>query len=200
MSIVGIGLASGGYLLMRAPRCSKCRVKMILMGEQEDDAHLTPVERTEEKIGAVDHEVWLCSQCGEIRKKNWSAALGHFSRCEECGAKAVDSSVRIVEAPTYSHAGQRRVDTECAHCGHKSSYTTMIPRLEERRYEPSRSSSSSRSYRSHSSSSSSSGSSSSRSSGFGGGSSSSGGSSSGSSSSSGYSGGSSSGGGASGKW
>lgn len=183
LSILGATLAGVGYFLMRTLRCPRCRVKMTLMSEQEDDAHLTSAERTEERIGAVEHEIWLCLQCGETRKKSWARAFSGFSRCDGCGAKAVQSTFRVIESPTYSSSGTRRVDTSCAHCSQKQSYTVAIPRLEEEhRYESSSSSSSSRSFRSHSSSSSSS--SSSRSSSRG----------------SGFGGGRSSGGGASGKW
>lgn len=35
---------------------------MKLLEEREDDAYLTPAERTEDKIGSVNHEIWMCAQ------------------------------------------------------------------------------------------------------------------------------------------
>ncbi len=190
-----VGLLGGvGYFALRAPRCRKCGLPMTLLGEREDDAHLTPAERTEEEIGSVNHEIWLCSQCGETRKKAWfdifSGTPGYI-RCASCGAKAVESTSLIVASPTYHSEGERRVGTSCAHCGHQTSRSVTIPRLVETRnddsdrWSSSSSSSSSAAAGLVASSSSFSSSSSSSSSDSG---------------SSGYSGGESSDGGASGSW
>lgn len=156
-ALAGLGL-TGAYFLRRAPRCGQCRIAMHLLDEQQDDTHLTPVERTEESINAIDHQVWMCSQCGATRKRAWSRLFSGYSRCSSCQAKAVRSSSTILQSPTYSSTGTRRVDTSCAHCGHRASYTQTIPRLEKR----TSSSSSSWSSSSRSSSSRSSGGSSSR--------------------------------------
>jgi len=174
-ALAGLGV-TGGYFLKRAPRCKQCRIAMNLLEEQQDDAHLTPAERSEERIGSIDHQIWMCPQCGEMKKRARSKIFSGFSRCSSCQARAVRSTSWVIQRPTYSSSGTGRVDTLCAHCGHQTSYTTVLPRLERPR--PATSSRSSSGFSSSSSSSSSSRSSSSRSSG----------------------GGSSSRGGASGKW
>jgi uncharacterized protein len=161
-ALAGLG-ATGAYFLGRAPRCKQCRIAMHLLEEQQDDAHLTPAERTEERIGSIDHQIWMCQQCGEMRKRARSR-FSSYSRCSSCQTKAVQSTSSVIESPTYSSSGTRRVDTSCAHCGHQASYTQTIPRLERPR--PATSSRSSSSWSSSSRSSSSS-SSSSRSSGGG---------------------------------
>jgi uncharacterized protein len=196
-AFLGFCLAAVVYFLSRPPRCSRCRIPMRLVGEQEDDAYLTPTEKTEERVGSVNYKIWLCPQCGESRKKFWLRLTSSYSKCTSCSARAVLSKSWVLENPTYSSSGTRRVDTACAHCGRQESFMVAIPPLERPRpASSSRRSSSSSSFLSSgssrstgsSSASSSSSSSSSRSSGSGGG------------SSSGYSGGSSSGGGASGSW
>jgi len=181
-TLAGLGLIGAGGFLMRAPRCSQCRIAMTLLDEREDDAHLTPAERTEERIGSVNYEIWVCPQCGKTKKRSWTRLFSGYSRCSSCGAKAVQSTSLVIERPTYSSSGTKRVSTSCAQCGRKSSSTVAIPRLERPRPATSSSSSSwlSSSRRFSSGGSSSSSHSSSRSSGFGGG--------------------RSSGGGASGKW
>jgi uncharacterized protein len=183
-------VGGAGYFALRAPRCRKCRVPMTCLNEQEEDAYLTPAEKTEEDLGSVRHTIWLCSGCGESRKRSWSALGSGYSRCASCGAKAAQSTSWVVVSPTYSSAGERRVDTSCAHCNHRTSCTVEIPRLVETRDDDSDRWSSS-----------SSGSSSVASAGFVASVSSSDTSSGSSDSgSSGYSGGESSGGGASGSW
>lgn len=136
MVLGGLALIGGCYLLMRAPRCKQCRVAMKLLEEHEDDAYLTPAERTEDRIGSVNHEIWLCAQCGQTKKRSWSgffAEASGYSRCPSCKAKALRTTTMIVEPPTHQSDGERRVDTSCAHCGHQASSKVAIPRLIETR-------------------------------------------------------------------
>ena len=128
-ALAGLGL-TGGYFLRRAPRCGQCRIAMHLLDEQQDDAHLTQVERTEENIKSIDHQVWMCPQCGAMRKRAWSRFFSGYSRCSSCRAKAAKSTSTILRSPTYSSSGTKRVDTSCAHCGHQTSHTVTIPRLQ----------------------------------------------------------------------
>lgn len=139
-TLAGLG-ATGAYFLRRAPRCRQCRIAMHLLDEQQDDAHLTPAERSEEKFNSVDHQVWMCPQCGETRKRASSRLLSGYSRCSSCGAKTARSTSREIQGPTYSSPGTRRVETSCAHCGHQTSYTVAIPRLQRSQATSSRSSS-----------------------------------------------------------
>jgi uncharacterized protein len=146
-ALAGLG-GTGAYFLGRAPRCKQCRIPMSLMEEQQDDAYLTPVERTEEKVGSMDHQIWMCSQCGESRKRA-RFRFSSYSRCSSCQAKAERSTSTVIRSPTYSSSGTKRVDTFCAHCGHQASHTQTIPRLQ--RTSSSSGSSSSRSSSSRSS-------------------------------------------------
>jgi hypothetical protein len=50
-------------------RCPRCRARMERLGRVEAFAHLDGVERTEQLIGEVHHEVWSCPGCGEIAKR-----------------------------------------------------------------------------------------------------------------------------------
>lgn len=183
------------WLMVRPKRCPKCRTKMVLLSEAQDDAHLQPSERAEESIGSVNYKVWLCPACGEVKKTRRGALTSTYTPCPSCSARTLQAVSRTIQAADYDNGGLVQVDESCAHCAHRRSHTYATPQL--RRPAPAvrtevRSFSSSRS--SFFSSSSSSSSSSSRS-GFGGGRSSGG---SGGSSSGG--GGKSSGKGSSGRW
>ena len=129
-ALAGLGLTGGAYFLKRAPRCRQCRVVMNLLDEQQDDAHLTPAERSEERIGAIDHQVWMCPQCGEMKKRAWYKIFSGYNRCSSCQAKAARSTSSVIQSPTYSSTGTKRVNTSCAHCGHQASSIVTIPRLQ----------------------------------------------------------------------
>jgi uncharacterized protein len=187
--ILGVlALATVLAVKFRPVRCPKCREKMQLLGESEDDAHLQETERLEENIGSVDHKVWVCPACGELKKGSSVSWFSGYRNCPQCGVRALKADSWTVEEATYDHGGLVQTDEACASCSYKNSYTRSTSRLvrTETRDDSSSASAASASFLSSSSSSSSS---------------SSGSSSSGSSSSgSGFSGGSSSGGGASGSW
>lgn len=174
LSLLGFLVWSAFYKLV-PPRCRECRLRMVKLDESGDDLHLEPSEQSEERVGSVNHDVWLCNGCGQIRKRRWFMFGSGYSPCPKCNARTVTRNSTVLVAATYSHGGQVQVDQVCAHCGDRLSYTYSTARLEEIRTHSG--SSSSRGIRSSSSSRSSS-----------------------SRSSSGFGGGRSSGGGASGRW
>ncbi|MFL6231805.1 MAG: TPM domain-containing protein [Thermoanaerobaculia bacterium] len=187
--LLGAFFGTIGFVVLRTPRCSKCKQKMTMLDEQADDAYLEPSEKVEERIGSIDYQIWVCAACGERKKRRSSAFFSRYRNCPDCHAKTVSSTSVTLREATRWESGEVEVTQVCANCSFRSRYIRAIPRLEEPSYSSSSSSSSGSSFGSFSSSSGSSSSSSG-----------SGGSSSGGSSSSGFSGGSSSGGGASGSW
>ncbi|MFL6262832.1 MAG: TPM domain-containing protein [Thermoanaerobaculia bacterium] len=184
--LLGAFFGTIGFVVLRTPRCSKCKQKMTMLDEQADDAYLEPSEKVEERIGSIDYQIWVCAACGERKKRRGSSFFSRYRNCPDCHAKTVSSTSVTLREATRLESGEVEVTQVCANCSFRSRYIRAIPRLEEPSYSSSSSSSSGSSFGSFSSSS--------------GSSSSSSGSSSGGSSSSGFSGGSSSGGGASGSW
>jgi uncharacterized protein len=180
-------IVAGLVAVLRPRRCSQCGQKMELMDEASDDAHLDSAEQVEERIGSVDHQIWVCPGCGQTEKVGRSRWFSGYKECPRCLAKTLSSTSTTLEYATYDSGGLIRVDKSCANCPYTDSYTRITPRLERPREDDERWSSSSSSWSSSSSSSFSSSSSDSSSS-------------SSSSSGSGFGGGSSSGRGASGSW
>jgi uncharacterized protein len=126
----GAALAGGIWLLVRPHLCPKCRTKMVLLSEAQDDAHLQPSERTEERIGSVNYNIWHCPGCGEIRKTRWGRFFSGYSTCLSCSARTSISLYTTVLPATRNTTGLIRVDKRCAHCFHSRSYTYATPCLE----------------------------------------------------------------------
>lgn len=173
------GIILWAVLMLRPPRCQQCKQTMQQLSEDADDADLSSSERTEERIGSVDYQIWFCPVCGQKKRRRMSSFSG-YTKCPSCSAQTLWTTRSTVREATYTYGGEVRVDSQCANCSYSDSQTYFTPQLKERTYDSSSSSSSSSLLSSSSSSSSSSSGS--------------------SSSDSGFSGGSSSGGGASGSW
>ena len=144
---VGGALLGGAALmrryLRRRPRtCPACAATMTRLDEATDDAHLSSGEKTEERVGSVDYDIWACPGCRHTLKLRYGALFTSYARCPECRSKTLKSETTTMQSATTSSTGLARVDETCAHCNHRRSYTRTIPRVQE---SSSRSSSSSRS-------------------------------------------------------
>lgn len=141
------------WLRNRSRRCPNCKTPAFLLDEVADDAHLTEQQKLEEKIGSVNHMVFVCPTCPYTKSVASAKWFSGYSRCGGCGTRAEKSASTTLVSATYDHGGKVQVDTHCASCNRK---TTNI-RHTARRTRSSSSSSSSSSFRSSSSSSSSGG-------------------------------------------
>lgn len=162
------GLVGVVWLIVRPKRCPRCKTKMVLLSEAQDDAHLQPSERAEEAVGSVDYKVWLCPSCGEVKKKV-RGRLSSYTPCPGCSARTLQSVSQTIQAADYDNGGLVQVDESCAHCAHRRSHTYATPVLRRPTPAVNRPAVSSSSRPSFFSSSSSRSSSSSSGSGFGGG-------------------------------
>lgn len=147
---VGIaGFAGKLYYDKLRRTCATCRVEMAMLDEIADDAHLTEAQRTEERLGSVDWQVFVCGGCGgtkQIAKTKWFSG---YSPCGSCKARAMKTTSRTLVHATYTSGGQVEVTERCAHCKNVRTFVRHTPR----RTPPSSSSSGSRSSGSSSSSS-----------------------------------------------
>jgi uncharacterized protein len=127
LAMVG-GLVLRAYLRYRGRRCPRCGTPMRHLDENADDKYLTPVERTEERVGSVDYDVWLCPRCQHTLKNAFGAWLGRRSTCPGCSGKTLSSQTETLERATQHREGVARVTETCAHCKHRRTYTRVIPR------------------------------------------------------------------------
>lgn len=129
LGALGLGGAGGAVAFALRPRkCRSCQTKMTLMDEALDDAHLDQTEQAEERVGSVDHQIWVCPSCGQTEKARRSRWFSGYSACPQCKAKTLKSTSTTVSAATYTSGGLIRVDQACAHCSYKNSYTRSTPR------------------------------------------------------------------------
>lgn len=163
-----LGAGAGGTFLQQIVRrnlkkyiesyqceCPKCKTKMNMLSESEDDKLLEVEELAEERAEGMDYEFWRCPECEYIER--FDVKLGKATKCKKCKRRTLKKTVNVLQAATTSSSGREQVIQKCHNpkCDFFHSYTRTIPKK----------GSSSSSFSSGSSSSSSSGSS------FGGGSS-----------------------------
>lgn len=131
LAILAGMLGVGGWTIVRyrSRKCPSCKNPMIRLGEDQDDAHLTPAEATEEQIGSVDYDVWACATCDHVAKLRYGRLVSGYSDCRGCQAKALSSRSVTVRDATYTEEGLVRIHHECAHCGYHTTRTRTTPRL-----------------------------------------------------------------------
>ena len=125
--------------------CPKCKTNMQKLSTTDENIYLTDTEKTEQKIGSRDYDIWLCPRCGEVHKEKYKGKKhGRYSKCEVCGAVAsAYLGAVVLESATKSKTGKKRVEYKCAHCGNVKSSIRIIPVIQPTTYSSSSSSSSS---------------------------------------------------------
>ncbi len=109
-------------------RCPNCNNKMHKLDEETDNRYLTPAQDLEERINAIDYDVWLCDQCGETDILPYVNKSANYTTCPKCGALACNLvSDRIVRNATSSHEGQGMKDYVCQNCRNRTSIPYIIP-------------------------------------------------------------------------
>lgn len=104
----------------RPRNCQQCGSHMVRLSEVLDDRYLDPGQRTEERVGSVDYDVWKCTQCAEHEVIEYLALLSQHRRCDSCKRRACEKQSRHV-------LGDRVVTTyRCRHCQHiQKTYTAV---------------------------------------------------------------------------
>lgn len=121
-------LAVLGYR-RRPRRCPNGHGRMTLLGEKEDDSEISNEERLEERLGSMDYDVWVCSQCAErtiVPRRRWFSS---YRKCPECKRRTLQVTRRQTSAPTYSSTGTAIETQRCRNCAHTSTRTIILPQL-----------------------------------------------------------------------
>lgn len=109
--------------------CDTCGTKMHRLGEEEDNALLSPSQDLEEKLNTVDYDVWECPKCGTIERFPFKIKQDKYTECERCHTIAkYEVCDKIVVRPTVQHEGVREKEYHCAYCDNRTKTRTRIPK------------------------------------------------------------------------
>lgn len=133
-----IVIGSGGFgirqlnrrrLRNRPPACQKCGRIMQRLEEDEDDTHLSPGQRAEEKLASVDYDVWFCPSDGTTIVKSYPSFWRSRPLCPECGFHTLTRTRHTILSATKSRTGKAEIILDCTHCDHHFTRIETIPML-----------------------------------------------------------------------
>ena len=112
----------------RPRTCDKCGTAMHRLSEVEDNKYLTPQEDTEERIGSVDYDVWMCNNCQNTEVFRFDSAFTQYSECPHCHAKtfSLKHDHIIIPATTISPGKGEKIYS-CQYCGMRHVESYIIP-------------------------------------------------------------------------
>jgi uncharacterized protein len=128
LAISALSMLVRGFWRYRARACPHCGQPMHLLQEDEDDAHLQQGQQTEERIGSVDYDVWLCRCHTVVLAYNGPEPALACTKCSYKTDKLQHS--RVIEEATYDSSGMRENHFLCAHCAAARTEHEVIPRKE----------------------------------------------------------------------
>lgn len=110
-------------------QCNVCDGKMHILSEKKEDAYLKLSQQFEEKLQAVDYDVFVCDKCANEAVFTLDKPSA-YSECPKCGTKAfILKEKRTIVSPTYINAGTERTTYHCKFCGYEENDNHNIPRL-----------------------------------------------------------------------
>lgn len=110
--------------------CAQCGSPMQRLSEKEDNKYLTSQEDTEERIGSVDYDVWLCNNCHNTEIFRFDAAYTQYTECPFCHAKTFSlTRDHIVVPATTVSSGRGEKIYSCQYCKKLKSISYIIPMI-----------------------------------------------------------------------
>lgn len=114
----------------RPRNCVKCGAVTTKLSEQQEDEFLQSGQQAEEKIGAVDYDVWKCSSCGAVELLSYPNEKARYTACPKCRFVTYQhTGKRELEAATYASSGRGEEEFVCLHCGFVHLIPFVIPML-----------------------------------------------------------------------
>jgi len=108
--------------------CSQCGQTMRRLGENEEDSFLSAAAISEENVGSVDHDVWVCPDCKKVERYSYKSALTLYSECPSCHARTYHKEgEQIVQRATQISSGLGERVFSCANCRHTDRIRFVIP-------------------------------------------------------------------------
>lgn len=110
-------------------KCGSCGSTMQQLAEAADDAHLNPSQLTEERLGSVDHRVFLCPRCSRVEQIARRAWFTRYSDCRACHSRALSSVSKTLTAATRYSTGLAEVTETCQNCNQVRTERRVLPVL-----------------------------------------------------------------------
>lgn len=117
------------YRRYKPHACPHCGSRQTLLDEKADDEKLTEIQRLEEKLGAVDYDVWYCPAC---LKSDVVKYLGssEFSDCPKCKAHTLRTIEQKTLIPaTTMNTGLMQYTKKCMSCQEQIVESQVIPKI-----------------------------------------------------------------------
>jgi uncharacterized protein len=106
---------------------------MYWLTEEEEDAFLSQGQIVEERIKAMDHDVWVCRQCDHVRVEAYPARFNSHKVCPSCSYKTQYITKVTDTYPTRTSQGHGTAFTLCKNCEHETVAAFVIPRIEDQK-------------------------------------------------------------------
>lgn len=113
-------------------KCDNCGAKMKKLNEKEDNLYLDTGQDVEERLNTVDYDVWLCPQCGSLKRFAFKQKQNKYKECPNCHAIALyKKSDSVLIPPTTRQTGIGEQVWHCKHCNHDDRRRFEIPRKDD---------------------------------------------------------------------
>ena len=110
--------------------CPNCGKTMQLMTEKQEDLYLSTGEQSEEMVGSIDYDAWVCMDCGERVILPYNKSFTRYKKCPNCGYKTfIQTKDRIAISPTPLSSGEGERIYSCANCQHQVIKRYVIPMI-----------------------------------------------------------------------
>ena len=130
--IAGLGGIGGAtWVLTRPPKCPHCQRVLRKLGESEDDEFLNAGQQLEERLYAVNYDVWVCDYDDYVDINRKNKIFSSYSGCPQCGHKTVSSRSRTLQRATQYSTGLKEVTEDCQHCSYHNVKRVTLPRIQK---------------------------------------------------------------------
>jgi uncharacterized protein len=115
------------YMRLKPRKCSKCETMMVRLDEVEDDEFLDEGQKSEERLGSVDYDVWRCPSCASHVLYDYRG-FSFYRDCPECHYRTLGTSSRVIDSASCYSSGLREVTHSCGNCNYQHTFEEVIPR------------------------------------------------------------------------
>lgn len=134
VAIVGLGVGAlvlTIWLGTQPPKCPRCKTRMELVPESDEDAFLTDAQQFEESIGGRDWKVWRCPKDGFVSLEARNRPMSGISDCRVCSNHTVTSHTQTLIYATEFQQGLEETTHVCQwpQCRHAWTTQRVMPRV-----------------------------------------------------------------------